>query len=240
VFASWPGPHGDASFSVMRRGRLVVWWAAGLTVVSLACRRGQEFERTRAPAPAAAVAQTRPDAAAVTRPPQQEARLVEHAVVTLQPLPQIEPDTRPAGTLRLRREGDVSFLTGRIVGLRPGEHGLHIHERGDCSSPDAPGGHFDPNGQPHGAPTLPIDQRHAGDLGNVTANSTGRAEVKMALSPELLERGRYNVLGRSIVLHARRDDLVSQPGGDSGDRVACGVIRAGTAQEEAKAPRVER
>jgi Cu-Zn family superoxide dismutase len=91
---------------------------------------------------------------------------------------------------------NATFLTGRIIGLRPGEHALHIHEGGDCSSPKAPGAR------------------------------QGMAEVKMVLSPLLLEGGRYNILGRSIVGQAGRDDLVGQPAGGAGDPVACGVIRA--------------
>lgn len=112
------------------------------------------------------------------------------------------------------------------MGLEPGTHGLHIHEHGDCSAPDgsSAGAHFAPDGDPHGAPRDAADAHHAGDLGNVTATEGGMAEKRMT-DDELSLTGTYGVLGRAVVVHQGEDDLVSQPSGNSGDPVACGVIQ---------------
>ena len=130
--------------------------------------------------------------------------------------------------------GSVEFVTGAhggltitatLAGLEPGAHGLHIHEVGDCSAPDASsaGDHFAPRGQRHGAPSDPPAERHAGDLGNITANDAGIA-VKTMADPQLQLSGEFGILGRALVVHAGADDLESQPSGESGDPVACGVI----------------
>jgi superoxide dismutase, Cu-Zn family len=109
--------------------------------------------------------------------------------------------------------------------LTPGTHGIHLHENGDCSTPDASsaGDHFSPEGDPHGAPRDEPEAHHAGDLGNLTADDTGNAEKQIA-DPELQIDGEYGVVGRAIIIHQGEDDLTSQPSGDSGDPVACGVI----------------
>jgi len=121
-------------------------------------------------------------------------------------------------------------LRGRIRGLKPGKHGFHIHEYGDLRSPDgkSAGGHFAPQGHKHGSPNDP--KHHAGDLGNITANSTGTAKV------DVLAKGLklHFVIGRSIVVHGGADDLKSQPSGNAGPRVAVGVIGfAGKAERKA-------
>jgi Cu-Zn family superoxide dismutase len=111
-----------------------------------------------------------------------------------------------------------------ISGLAPGEHGFHIHEKGDCSAADASsaGEHFNPTGAPHGGPDS--DQHHIGDLGNITADSSGSATLDRVFSYLTLE-GDTSIIGRAVVVHSGRDDLTSQPGGDAGTRVACGVIQ---------------
>jgi Cu-Zn family superoxide dismutase len=128
-------------------------------------------------------------------------------------------------------EGKVTFSKAdkgvkvgvRITGLTPGKHGFHIHEFGDCSAPDgaSAGGHFNPSGEPHGAPTDP--QRHAGDFGNVEANAQGVAELEYTDSKASLE-GDASVLGRGVIVHANPDDLKTQPTGNAGGRLACGVV----------------
>lgn len=112
-----------------------------------------------------------------------------------------------------------------LVNLKPGEHGFHIHEKGDCSAPDATsaGGHYNPTGVPHGAPDAP--QHHVGDLGNILADDTGRAHLDREFN-FLQLHGPHSIIGRGLIVHADRDDLVSQPTGNAGARVACGVIRA--------------
>jgi Cu-Zn family superoxide dismutase len=120
--------------------------------------------------------------------------------------------------------GGVS-VTGSISGLQPNsEHGFHVHENGDCSAPDATsaGEHFSPLDHPHGAPGK---DSHVGDLGNVTADANGVAKVDVQVPQAALEGATPgNIRGRAIIVHARRDDLSTQPSGDSGNRLACGVI----------------
>lgn len=110
-----------------------------------------------------------------------------------------------------------------IEGLAPGKHGFHIHEYGDCSAADgtSAGGHFNPEGKPHGAPTS--QNRHVGDLGNITANAEGKAHYEWT-DPLIAFTGTRSIIGRAIIVHADEDDLKSQPTGNAGPRIACGVI----------------
>lgn len=124
-------------------------------------------------------------------------------------------------------EGGVRVVAD-IAGLTPGEHGFHIHDFGDCSAPDAmsAGGHFNPAGHQHGAPDS--EMRHVGDLGNVTADATGKAHVDR-VDKQLALEGDHSIIGRSVIVHEKADDLKSQPTGNAGARVACGAI--GVAKE---------
>jgi superoxide dismutase, Cu-Zn family len=117
-------------------------------------------------------------------------------------------------------------IEGTFSGLTPGEHGFHIHEKGDCSAPDAAsaGGHFNPKGTPHAGPDSEV--RHMGDLGNIVADVNGNATYRR-LDHHLVLEGDDSILGRAVVLHSGRDDLTTQPSGASGSRVACGVIERG-------------
>lgn len=126
------------------------------------------------------------------------------------------------GNLKLVQQGDDLKITGKIRNLTPGEHGFHIHEFGDLRGTDgtAAGGHFNPYGHDHGAPG---EKSHIGDLGNITANEEGVADVNIVSKGTAL----HFVLGRSFVVHAGKDDLKSQPSGDAGPRVAVGVIGVG-------------
>jgi Cu-Zn family superoxide dismutase len=124
------------------------------------------------------------------------------------------------GVLLLKQTDQGVQVTGKVSGLEPGEHGFHIHEFGDLRDPEgkSAGGHFNPDGHKHGGPD--DAEHHAGDLGNITANSSGVAEV------ETLAKGLklHFVIGRAMVVHGKADDLKSQPAGDAGPRVAVGVI----------------
>ena len=124
--------------------------------------------------------------------------------------------------LFVQKDGFVE-ITGEIVGLTPGPHGFHIHEFGDCSAPDATsaGEHFNPTGMPHGAPEDP--RRHVGDLGNIVADAYGKATLRM--TDKMIQlHGPNSIVGRSVILHANPDDFKSQPAGNAGPRLACGVI----------------
>jgi superoxide dismutase, Cu-Zn family len=127
--------------------------------------------------------------------------------------------------------GTVEFVSSEngirvnvmVTGLTPGRHGFHIHQFGDCSSPDAEsaGGHFNPHNVDHGARTDSI--RHIGDFGNLEADSTGRAAISF-LDTLISFEGINSIIGRAVIIHENEDDLRSQPTGNAGARLACGVI----------------
>jgi superoxide dismutase, Cu-Zn family len=129
------------------------------------------------------------------------------------------------GTVTFQRVEGGTRVEATFSGLTPGEHGFHIHEKGDCSAPDASsaGGHFNPMNMPHGGPDS--HSRHVGDFGNLTANSTGHAYYSRTFD-NLTFSGAASIVGKGIIVHAKADDLKTQPTGDAGGRVACGVIEA--------------
>lgn len=130
------------------------------------------------------------------------------------------------GTITLRAEAGGVRISGELTGLKPGsEHGFHIHENGDCSAPDATsaGGHFNPAAQPHGS--TDAGPHHVGDMPNQRANAEGVADVNALVSDMSLDAGSdKNVIGRALVVHQQPDDYQSQPSGNAGPRIACGVI----------------
>lgn len=132
-----------------------------------------------------------------------------------------------AGTLMLTAEADGVRITGSLAGVAPGgTHGFHVHETGDCSAPDASsaGPHFNPGNHPHGHPGQ--GEHHAGDMPNLVADDAGALAVDVMVPGVTLGDGaETDVLGRALVLHAKADDYATQPSGDSGARIACGVIR---------------
>lgn len=134
-----------------------------------------------------------------------------------------------SGVVTFTREGDQVRVSATIEGLEPeSRHGFHIHQFGDCTATDgtSAGGHFNPAENPHAGPDS--DQRHVGDLGNLDSNADGVAELDYADSVIELE-GANSILGRGVIVHAGEDDMETQPTGDAGSRLACGVI--GVAQQ---------
>lgn len=132
-----------------------------------------------------------------------------------------------AGTLVLRETAEGLVVDGTITGLSPGAHGFHVHDVGECAAPkfESAGGHFDPTKAPHAAPTAAA--HHLGDLGNIEADAAGQAQVHAVVADLSLTAGAAgSVVGRSVVVHAKADDMTTQPSGASGDRIACGVIEA--------------
>jgi Cu-Zn family superoxide dismutase len=127
-----------------------------------------------------------------------------------------------AGTVTFTKVGDTVQVVADITGLTPGKHAFHIHEFGDCSAADASsaGSHFNPMKKPHGAPDNA--ERHAGDMGNLEADSTGKAHLELKDSMLKLS-GENSILGRGVIVHEKVDDW-SQPTGNAGGRQACGVI----------------
>ena len=115
-------------------------------------------------------------------------------------------------------------INADITGLAPGKHGFHIHEFGDCSAPDgsSAGPHFNPEGTPHGEPGAAAS--HAGDYGNLEADAAGHATLKLVSHKITLDQASTGILGRSVIVHEKADDLTTQPTGAAGGRIGCGVI----------------
>ena len=129
------------------------------------------------------------------------------------------------GTVNFVQKGDRVAVTARVSGLTPGSHGFHIHEKGDCSSGDgmSAGGHFNPQGKPHAQPTTA--DRHAGDMPMLVADAAGNATLTVELDVITIGAGATDIVGRGVIVHKDPDDFTTQPTGNSGARVACGVIR---------------
>ena len=158
--------------------------------------------------------------------------LVLSACETTEPTgPSAVATLRPASGTQVH--GEVKFtqvganrvrVTGEIAGHTSGPKGIHIHEKGDCSAPDAKsaGAHFNPAKSRHGASPV---AGHAGDMGNITFSETGKANVNMVLEGLSVSTDANNgIIGRAVVVHMAADDLKTDPTGNSGDRAACGVI----------------
>lgn len=131
-----------------------------------------------------------------------------------------------AGMLQLTQVADGVMIAGEVTGLQPNTvHGFHVHEKGDCSAPDAAsaGGHFNPTMAQHGGPDATM--KHLGDAPNIQSDAQGNATLSASIMGATLKDGGANdLVGKSVVVHAKRDDYKTQPAGDSGDRIACGVV----------------
>jgi superoxide dismutase, Cu-Zn family len=113
----------------------------------------------------------------------------------------------------------------QIEGATPGKHGLHIHEKGDCSDPEAKsaGGHFNPATMDHAGP---MDaKRHAGDLGNIEIKADGKGDLDITSDMLTVKPGPNSVVGKAVVFHEKEDDLKTQPTGNAGGRFGCGVVK---------------
>lgn len=145
----------------------------------------------------------------------------------------LEPSKAPGmddvkGTVHFMSTGTGVKIHATITGLTPnGKHGFHIHEKGDLSAPDlaSAGGHFNPGGHKHGGPEGTA--RHGGDLGNLTADASGKATYDAMVEGLTIDDATTGVLGKSVIVHEKADDLTTDPSGSSGARVAGGVIKMG-------------
>jgi Cu-Zn family superoxide dismutase len=128
------------------------------------------------------------------------------------------------GTVNLAQlSGGGVEVTVNLRGVPPGVHGFHIHEKGDCGdNGNAAGGHYNPLSTAHGAPNA--DPHHAGDFGNVTADDKGNVTARFTTQSITVAEGPATAVGHAIILHANPDDLQTQPSGNAGARIACGVV----------------
>jgi superoxide dismutase, Cu-Zn family len=146
----------------------------------------------------------------------------------------IEPSKAPGqdnvrGVVHFTPAANGVKVHAEVTGLEPnGKHGFHIHEKGDLSAPDltSAGTHFNPTGHKHGGPKG--NERHGGDLGNLEADANGKATYDATIEGLTIDDPKTGVVGRSVIVHAKADDLKTDPSGDSGARIAGGVIKKGS------------
>jgi Cu-Zn family superoxide dismutase len=147
------------------------------------------------------------------------AQEVKKAIAVLHPA----SGSQVMGTVTFTKTDGGIQVVADVTGLTPGQHGFHIHEFGDCSAPDATsaGGHFNPSKNPHAGHD--DAKRHEGDLGNIEADSSGKAHLELT-DKMMTMSGEKSIIGRGVIVHEKADDLKTQPTGNAGGRVACGVI----------------
>lgn len=148
-----------------------------------------------------------------------EAQDLLKAIAVLSPT----QNSKVTGIVTFTKVPEGIKVVADIKGLTPGSHGFHIHQFGDCSAPnaDSAGGHYNPMGKPHGAPHM--GERHMGDLGNIVADASGTANLQKTDSV-LSVTGVNSIVGHAVIVHEKADDFKTQPTGDAGGRLACGVI----------------
>jgi Cu-Zn family superoxide dismutase len=201
-------------FAACLRSSIITFLAISALVLGTSCRQKDPTD-TNAPSDSQA---TLPQSPTPVRPSDNITKAVATIVGT--------DGNNVSGTVSFTKESGGVRVVADLNGLSPGEHGFHIHENGDCSGDgSAAGGHFNPTNQPHGS--RDADKRHVGDLGNLKADESGHARVEFVDS-KLELSGPNTIVNRALMIHGGRDDLTSQPSGDAGSRVACGVIVAGT------------
>jgi Cu-Zn family superoxide dismutase len=151
-----------------------------------------------------------------------------NSVPPLRATAQLQPTkgSQASGEATFEQVGDKVRIVASVQGLKPGmDHGFHLHEIGDCSSGDGMStkGHFNPFGKQHAHAGTP--ERHAGDLPPLKADKDGRARVDASLDVITVAAGPGSVVGRGLIVHADPDDFKTQPTGNAGARIACGVVR---------------
>ena len=195
--------------------------------VGSACKKDKEKKAEPTPEPTAEPAKPEvpevPVAPKAFDPANREPVTVAEAIIAS------ASDSKVTGKVTFKQRRSNLKISATFTGLTAGEHGFHIHETGDCSAPDAKsaGGHFNPKGGEHGY--VRAHHFHAGDLGNIKAGEdvTGSKDnMSMSATILSLEEGAENsIIGRAVVIHAGADDMKTQPSGNAGARVGCGVIK---------------
>ncbi len=188
----------------------------------------------RAPALLLAFAALGSFACAPAEEPVEEEPMVEETAAPVEepaPAPMVAVATltdaqgNPAGTATFTQDGDQTTAVYEVAYAgATGMHGIHVHETGDCTPPDftTAGGHFNPAGAEHAAPGT--EPRHAGDFGNIDLGDAGNGRLELTTGLVTVAAGPSSVVGKSVILHAGEDDGTTQPTGNAGARLACGVV----------------
>jgi superoxide dismutase, Cu-Zn family len=133
------------------------------------------------------------------------------------------------GTANFTDDGKGGLvLRVEVTGATPGEHAVHIHEKGDCSSPDgkSAGDHWNPTHMEHGKWGAPGEHFHLGDIGNLMVTPDGKGTITLETTKWSAGTGTTNdIVGHAVVVHGGIDDFKSQPAGNAGPRIGCGVIK---------------
>jgi Cu-Zn family superoxide dismutase len=203
----------------MRHLKITLTLTAALALSGLvACNKEEKTEVVETPA-AATEATPAPPISTNPAPP----GAGQTADVTLQ-----SQDSKVSGTVHFTSEAAGVHVVADVKGVKPGQHGFHLHEKGDCSSPDykSAGGHFNPANAAHACD--PTNPRHAGDFGNITVGADGTGHLDITTTALSFD-GPNSVAGKAVILHTGVDDCKTQPTGNAGDRLACGVVSGGAA-----------
>lgn len=133
--------------------------------------------------------------------------------------------TNTGGMMTFTQDSEGVTMVVVVTGLAPGKHGLHLHEKGECSEPDfaTAGEHFNPDGQPHACP--PEMSRHAGDFGNIEVGADGTGRMQLRTDRLTLDSGPNSAVGRAVIIHDMADDCTTQPSGGSGVRLGCAIVK---------------
>jgi len=153
---------------------------------------------------------------------------IKQAIAVLHPT----QGNKAQGTVRFTQEGNSVKVVADVEGLNPNQkHAIHVHEYGDCAAADgaSAGSHYNPEKHEHGLPDKA--QRHAGDLGNLEADASGKAHLELTVNNITVAGNKDPVLGRAVIVHAKVDDG-GQPVGNAGGRIACGVIGVANTAEK--------
>lgn len=136
-------------------------------------------------------------------------------------------DGAPAGAVELVRRSGQLYLVGALAGLPSGQHGFHLHTTGRCDAPDfqSAGGHLNPYNRDHGK--LDPQGKHLGDLNNITVSGAGTASINQLVGADAASdlAKIFDGDGTSVMVHSGADDYRTDPSGDAGSRIACGVMR---------------
>ncbi|AMU96852.1 superoxide dismutase family protein [Xanthomonas citri] len=202
-------------------------------LVLTACKRDEPAPAEPAPAPQASTP------AEAAHGGEHAASMVTEAAATTTATAELKPTkgNDVKGTVTFKTVDGALRVTGQLSGLKPNtEHGFHIHEKGDCSAPDgsSAGGHFNPSQSDHG--NISAEPHHGGDMPNIKSDAQGNASIDGPVSSNvnLGKADQFDIAGHAVIVHADADDYKTQPTGNAGGRLACGVITTDNAQAPTK------